>query len=86
MAWNETCVMDLKVSLVSDWLSGCYTKTMLAKKYGISRPTVNKWLGRYDEGGAEGLYDQSRQPHSCPHQTSDEVIAELIKLKQGFPY
>lgn len=86
MAWNETCVMDLKVSLVSDWLSGCYTKTMLANKYGISRPTVNKWLGRYDEDSAEGLYDQSRRPHSCPHQTPDEVIEELIKLKQGFPY
>lgn len=85
MPWNETCTMDLKISLVGDWLSGNYTKSMLARKYHISRPTVDKWLNRYGESGATGLIDLSRRPHSHPNQTPDDIVQSILDMKQKFP-
>ncbi|MFM2480184.1 hypothetical protein [Celerinatantimonas sp. YJH-8] len=30
MTWKETCVMDLKIQLIADWLSGHYSKRLLS--------------------------------------------------------
>jgi len=32
-------------------------------KCGISRPTLRKWLRRYERDGIDGLRDESRRPH-----------------------
>lgn len=82
MPWNETCVMNLKISMLSDWISGKFTKTMLASKYNVSRPTVDKWLSRVSQQGVIGLYEQSRKPHNNPNQTP-EAISELIVKTKG---
>ncbi|MBA3894132.1 MAG: hypothetical protein H0X69_10625 [Gemmatimonadales bacterium] len=34
-----------------------------------------KWLDRYRQSGARGLYDHSRAPRSCPHQTPADLTA-----------
>ncbi len=41
---------------------------LVCRRCGISRPTLRKWLQRYQEHGIEGLCDQSRRPHSSPSQ------------------
>ena len=58
MPWKETCTMDQRVQFISDYLKGCYTKRDLCMFYGISRPTGDKWIARYDKHGPEGLYDR----------------------------
>lgn len=85
MAWNETCVMDLKISLISDWLSGRFTKTMLASKYTITRPTVDKWINRYCELGINGLRDKSRRPKSSPNETPPHLVDKIVQTKREFP-
>ena len=52
MPWKETSAMSQKIQLIGDWLSGEYRKSELGEAYGISRPTVDKWIGRYQELGA----------------------------------
>ena len=44
MPWKETSAMDQRIQLMADWLSGDYSKTELSRIYGISRPTVDKWM------------------------------------------
>jgi transposase InsO family protein len=85
MPWNQESPMDQRVKLVSDWLSGNYTKSQLSRRYEISRPTVDKWLERYAALGVDGLKDQSRKPLHCPHQTPDDIIAELVAKKNEHP-
>ncbi len=80
MPWTETCVMDLKLQLISDSLRG-YSITELSTAYGISRKTVYKWLHRYEEYGVDGLKNRSRAPKQCPHKL-DEHIANLIIAKK----
>ncbi|MBF6033810.1 helix-turn-helix domain-containing protein, partial [Pseudomonas sp. P155] len=47
MPWKQESPMDQRVKLISDWLSGSYTKSQLSRRYGVSRPTIDKWLERY---------------------------------------
>lgn len=81
MPWKETSAMDQRVRLIADWLSGDYTKTELCRIYGISRPTADKWIKRYDQRGLQGLEELSRAPQSHPNQTAEELRAMIIKAK-----
>lgn len=82
MPWNETCVMDLKMQLIGDWLRGDCSVTDLARSYNLSRKTVYKWIGRYDSGGAAGLVERSRAPRYCPHAISDAMAERIIATKR----
>ena len=52
-------------------------------KCGISRPTLRKWLHRYQEMGLQGLVSQSRKPHHSPTakigKDEEKIILELRK-------
>ena len=85
MPWNETCVMDLKVQLIADWLRGEHGVSALALGYGVSRKTVYKWIRRYQEAGVEGLAERSRAPHSRPHAVTEEVAERIIAVKHEHP-
>ena len=77
MPWLETAPMEQRTQFVEDVRRGHLSVTQLCARYGISRKTGYKWLGRYAEGGRRGLGDRSRAPHHCPHRIGDG-IAELI--------
>jgi transposase InsO family protein len=56
-------------------------------KCGISRPTLRKWLCRYEKDGIDGLKRESRRPHSSPSLklTSEiESIILSIRKKRNF--
>jgi len=39
----------------------------VCRRCGISRPTLRKWVNRYNKLGEEGLKDISRRPHNSPN-------------------
>jgi transposase len=47
-----------------------YQKTgnfsLTSRRCGISRPTLRKWVSRYQELDLEGLHERSRRPKRCP--------------------
>ncbi len=51
---------------------------LVCRRNGISRPTLRKWVRRYDAHGPDGLTDQSRRPHSSPRAKITNEIADLI--------
>lgn len=81
MPWEQTSVMDQRVQFIADWLSGDYFKIELCMAYGISRPTANKWIRRYQQGGVKALEELSRAPHSHPNATCEEVREEIVQGK-----
>lgn len=81
MPWKETGAMDQRVRLIADWLSGDYTKIELCLAYGVSRPTVDKWIERYAGLGPQGLEELSRAPRIHPNQTPDELKAMIVGTK-----
>ena len=81
MPWEQTSAMDQRVQFIADWLSDDYTKIDLCRAYGISRPTADKWIQRYQQGGVEQLEERSRAAHCHPNQTSEEIRQMLIDTK-----
>ena len=85
MPWKETCVMDLKMQFVADWLRGEHGVSDLARGYGISRKTAYKWIERYREEGAVGLQERSRAPRHCPHAVAEDVAEQIVAIKKRHP-
>jgi transposase InsO family protein len=55
----------------------------LCRRYGISRPTGYKWLGRVAAG--HGLEDRSRRPYASPRRTGEDVEARVCALRVQHP-
>jgi len=75
-----------RARFIEDYLSGFYSITELANRYGVSRRTLHKWLGRHDVAGANGLVDHSRAPLHSPHRTSDDLAARIVAFRKRFPF
>lgn len=85
MPWKETCVMNERVQMVNEHLGGDRTVSELARRYGISRKSVYKWLERHRAEGWTGLADQSRAPHRCAHALGAEMEALILQWKAQRP-
>ncbi len=57
----------------------------LCASFGISRAKGYKWVARYDELGPEGLKDLERVARTCPHRTSDEMVARILAMRKERP-
>src|SRR3989449_2023407 len=56
--------------------------TELGRAHGISRRWIHKLVKRFKEGGYASLAPRSRRPHSCSHQTSPDIQAKVLELRQ----
>ena len=57
----------------------------LCRRFGVSRKTGYKWLGRFRKEGVLGLSDQSRRPLRCPGQTTSVVESRVLALREAHP-
>lgn len=85
MPWSQTSPMDQKTQFIADYLRGTLSFTELCQLYSISRKTGYKWVDRYLHQGPAGLEEQSRRPRQSPHQTSPEIVAAIIDVRQRHP-
>ena len=54
----------------------------VAKALGISRQTIQKWLGRERIEGAAGLEDRSTRPRRSPERLAISKVERLAELRQ----
>jgi transposase InsO family protein len=78
--------MDPEVRKRLEWIN-LYHATkdagLTCRKCGISRPTLRKWLQRYQEYGLPGLISQSRRPlHSPAAKVQEEQEAWILELRK----
>ena len=81
MPWKETRVMDEKIRMISNWLSGEYNITELSRIHKVSRKTLYKWIERYEADQDSGLQERSRRPLAMPRATPPELVAEILASK-----
>lgn len=81
MPWKETCPMNQKIQLLSDYLKEEYTITELSHNYNVSRETVYKWIKRYQAKGLAGLEELPRAPLNHPNATSPLIVSQLIDTR-----
>jgi len=85
LPWKETCAVKERLQLVSLYEIGKYTVTELSERFGVSRKTAHKWIGRYAEAGVAGLDERSRAPHGCPRATPAPVVMAVVRAKEAHP-
>lgn len=86
MPWKEAGPMLERSRFINDYLSGFFTITELAIRYGVSRRTLHKWLARHDVAGLNGLVDRSRAPQHSPQRTAEHLIAKIVAFRKRFPF
>jgi putative transposase len=77
--------MDQRVRFIGEYLRKYFPFSELCSQFGISRKTGYKWVGRYEESGAEGLSDRPRVPHRCPHKTGADILDALLSERRKHP-
>ena len=86
MPWEVTGPVRERERFIEAYLTGFYTITELADRFGMSRQNLHKWLARHNLDGMKGLVDRSRAPLHIPHRTSDEVTEQIIAFRRRFPH
>jgi transposase InsO family protein len=81
----ELGFMEQRYKAVLEVIDGATTVTEVARRYGVRRQTVHKWLVRYASGGLAGLVDRSSKPDSCPHQMPPVVEARILEMRRAHP-
>ncbi len=87
MAWKESSVMSERLKMILEDVDGVRgSKADLARRYGVSRKTVHKWLQRFKEGSWDGLKDRLRAPHFHPNALRPEVVDWILEWKRKHPF
>ena len=83
MAWEERTVEQMREEFVRRVLAQEQSKTALCREYGISRPTGDKWIERFQTG--QSMSDQSRAPKTIPGRIPAELEDKIIQLRKQYP-
>ncbi|MEU4331203.1 helix-turn-helix domain-containing protein [Nonomuraea dietziae] len=70
----ELSVVEQRYQAVLQVLSGA-SVTEVARRFGVARQTVHRWLGRYRDQGLAGLSDRSSRPRTSPTRTPGPMEA-----------
>ena len=81
----ELNVVEQRYQAVLEVLNDGASVTDVARRHGVARQTVHKWLRRYAGDGLGGLADHSSRPLSCPHQMIPAVEARIVEMRRAHP-
>ena len=85
MAWKEIDVFEQRCQFVLLASQVGVNKSRLCREFGISRPTGDKWLLRYEEGGLKALHDEPRRPKNFRDETPGYIRDEVYRLRNEHP-
>lgn len=85
MSWKTTNSKREKAAFIAEHQTEEFTVADLARRFGISRKTAYKWIGRFRGEGWEGLEERSRAPRNHPNALGDEVEKLVLECKARWP-
>jgi len=83
MPWHETNPVNERMRFVVAMQADDLTMAEACRRFGISRKTGYKILGRHAASGPEGLLDRSRAPRTHPNQVAEHIEAELLRVRKA---
>src|SRR5680860_35397 len=82
---HKVVAMEAKLlAVLSAGLTGINVSEV-CRQLQISRQTFYKYRQRFAEEGPAGLAVRSRRPHHSPGAISDELAAEIVRLRKALP-
>ena len=85
MPWNQSDQVNERVKFVAAVQAGTESIADVCRRFGISRKTGYKYLHRYEEDGAAGLYDRTSAPGNHPNRTPPDVEEEILRVRKARP-
>jgi transposase InsO family protein len=86
MPFAETCRMEERIRMLTDYDTGNWSVSELCRRYGVCRDTFYEWRRRRELGDPSWFMDRSHAPAHCPHATAADLKKEVIELRQRFPH
>lgn len=83
MPWKERSKTMLRKEFVEDVLTGKLNKSEACRKYGISRPTGDKWIARMKNG--ESMDDRSKKPFKTANRINRETEDLIVSYRKEYP-
>lgn len=85
MPWKECCQVDLRREAVELARQPGSRVSDIARRFGVSRRVLYKWIRRFEEEGVDGLADRSRRPRRSPRRTAAEVERIVVAYRRRKP-
>ena len=85
MGFRETCAVVERMRFVMAAEKQEEPFAALCRGFGVSRRIGYKWLARFREEGAEGLFDRSRAPLTRPQAIAEEVGERCLAARRAHP-
>lgn len=79
MPWKQVSIMEQRQEFVALASVDGSNVSELCRRYGVSRDTAYRWLGREDYA------DRSRRPHLSPSRTSEAMEASVLAVRDEHP-
>lgn len=73
----------MREKFIAEWQEGKKKKAVLCREYGISRPTGDLWIQRWEQGFS--LEDRSHSPYSIPHRTPSDMESLVVSYRRKYP-
>ena len=77
--------MEQRLRAVLEVLNDGASVSAVARRYGVARQTVHRWLRKYASGGLQALADGSSRPATCPHQMEPELEVWIVEMRRAHP-
>src|SRR3990170_1688011 len=84
MPWKEASVISLRKEFV-DLAKSSGNMSRLCQRFGISRQTGYKWIGRYLGNGEAALVDRSRRPIKSPGKVCEAIEESVLTVRNQHP-
>ena len=85
MGWTETCAVDERMRFVVAVQEHEESFAAVCRRFGVSRRVGYKWLARFEEEGAAGLFDRPRTPLHQPQRMADDVAERCLEVRRAHP-
>ena len=81
----ELSVMEQRYQAVLAVVQDGWKIVEVARRMGVARQTVHRWIARYERDGLASLADHSHRPQTCPHQVAAEIEALICEIRRQHP-
>ena len=86
MPFRETCAMEERILMLSEYDRGHWSVSELCRRHGISRETFHVWRARRASGEPDWFKDRSHATRACPHRTPSDKEEAIIAARRQFPH
>src|SRR5438094_671939 len=83
LPWKDLSVVSQRKDPVEAYIAGQESLAELARRFGVSRKTANKWMSRYLAGME--VEDRSRRPHHSPKAVAQWLEDAIVKARRAKP-